>query len=54
MLFLETGKLRRKEAPLTVNDLVVLDRKYCRYEPATKLLSPGDEMCFHSSERMDD
>lgn len=54
MLFLETGKLRRKEAPLTVNDLVVLDREYCRYEPATKLLSPGDEMCFHDSERMDD
>lgn len=43
-----------KEAPLTVNDLVVLDCEYCRYEPATKLLSPGDEMCFHDSERMDD
>lgn len=54
MLFSETGNLGRKEALLTVNGLLVLDREYCRYEPATKLLSPSAEMCIRCSERMDD
>lgn len=54
MLVLETGNLGRKEAPLPLNDWIVLDREYCRYEPATKLLSTSAEMCFHCSEGMDD
>lgn len=54
MLVLEKGNLGRKEAPLPLNDRIVLDHEYCRYEPATKLLSTSAEMCFHCSEGMDD